>query len=80
MNVLVINCGSSSLKYQLINSDTEAVLAKGLCERIGIDGRLVYKKAGGEKRSQKLRCLHIKRQSRWFWTLLQMKRQAQLRA
>ena len=32
MNVLVINCGSSSLKYQLINSDTEAVLAKGLCE------------------------------------------------
>jgi acetate kinase len=51
MNVLVINCGSSSLKYQLINSDTEAVLAKGLCERIGIDGRLVYQKAGGEKES-----------------------------
>ena len=46
MNVLVINCGSSSLKYQLINSDTEDVLAKGLCERIGIDGRLVYQKAG----------------------------------
>lgn len=51
MNVLVINCGSSSLKYQVINSDTEEVLAKGLCERIGIDGRLVYqnKKNGGEK-------------------------------
>ena len=49
MNVLVINCGSSSLKYQLINSDTEAVLAKGLCERIGIDGRLVYQKAGLDK-------------------------------
>ncbi|MCC8103948.1 MAG: acetate kinase [Clostridiales bacterium] len=49
MNVLVINCGSSSLKYQLINSDTEQVLAKGLCERIGIDGRLTYQKAGGEK-------------------------------
>ncbi len=49
MNVLVINCGSSSLKFQLINSDTEAVLAKGLCERIGIDGRLVYQPAGGEK-------------------------------
>ena len=49
MNVLVINCGSSSLKYQLINSDSEAVLAKGLCERIGIDGRLVYQPAGGEK-------------------------------
>lgn len=49
MNVLVINCGSSSLKFQLINSDTEDVLAKGLCERIGIDGRLVYQPAGGEK-------------------------------
>ena len=49
MNVLVINCGSSSLKYQLINSDTEDVLAKGLCERIGIDGRLTYQPAGGEK-------------------------------
>lgn len=49
MNVLVINCGSSSLKYQLINSDSEAVLAKGLCERIGIDGRLTYQKAGCDK-------------------------------
>ena len=49
MNLLVINCGSSSLKYQLIDSDTEAVLAKGLCERIGIDGRLVYQKAGNDK-------------------------------
>lgn len=49
MNVLVINCGSSSLKYQLIDSDSEAVLAKGLCERIGIDGRLVYQKAGLDK-------------------------------
>ena len=49
MNVLVINCGSSSLKYQLIDSKSEGVLAKGLCERIGIDGRLVYQKAGGEK-------------------------------
>ena len=49
MNVLVINCGSSSLKYQLIDSQTEAVLAKGLCERIGIDGRLVYEKTGCDK-------------------------------
>ena len=49
MNVLVINCGSSSLKFQLINSESEAVLAKGLCERIGIDGRLTYQPAGGEK-------------------------------
>lgn len=49
MNVLVINCGSSSLKYQVIDSETEQVLAKGICERIGIDGRLVYTPAGGEK-------------------------------
>ena len=49
MNVLVINCGSSSLKFQLINAETENVLAKGLCERIGIDGRLTYQPAGGEK-------------------------------
>ncbi len=46
MKVLVINCGSSSLKYQLIDSQSEEVLAKGLCERIGIDGRLVYQKEG----------------------------------
>ena len=49
MNILVINCGSSSLIYQLIDSETEKVLAKGLCERIGIDGRLTYSPAGGEK-------------------------------
>ena len=50
MNVLVINCGSSSLKYQLIDSLKEEVLAKGLCERIGIEGsQIVYQKAGGEK-------------------------------
>ena len=50
MNILVINCGSSSLKYQLINSDTEAVLAKGLCERIGIEGsQITYQPADGEK-------------------------------
>ncbi len=46
MKVLVINCGSSSLKYQLIDSVTEQVLAKGLCERIGIDGRLTHKPTG----------------------------------
>ena len=49
MNILVINCGSSSLKYQLIDSESEKVLAKGLCERIGIDGRLTYSPDGGEK-------------------------------
>ena len=49
MKILVINCGSSSLKYQVIDSETEDVLCKGLCERIGIDGRLVYQKAGMDK-------------------------------
>ena len=43
MNVLVINAGSSSLKYQLLNPETGALLAKGLCERIGIDGKFTYK-------------------------------------
>ena len=50
MNILVINCGSSSLKYQVINSDTEQCIAKGLCERIGIDGsQITYAPAGGDK-------------------------------
>lgn len=49
MNILVINCGSSSLKYQLINSESEEVLAKGLCERIGIDGSITHQPKGGEK-------------------------------
>lgn len=46
MNVFVVNCGSSSLKYQLIDSVSEQVIAKGLCERIGIDGRLTHKPTG----------------------------------
>jgi acetate kinase len=50
INVLVINCGSSSLKFQLINSQSEDVIAKGLCERIGIEGsQITYTPAGGEK-------------------------------
>lgn len=49
MKVLVINCGSSSLKYQLIDSETEKALAIGLCERIGIDGRLNHTPAGESK-------------------------------
>lgn len=49
MKILVINCGSSSLKYQLIDMEKESVLAKGLCERIGIDGsKLTHKPAGKE--------------------------------
>ena len=50
MNILVINCGSSSVKFQLIDSESEKLIAKGLCERIGIEGsRLVYTPAGGKK-------------------------------
>ena len=50
MNILVINCGSSSLKFQLIDAQNEKLIAKGLCERIGIEGsRLVYTPAGGTK-------------------------------
>lgn len=53
MDILVINCGSSSLKYQLINTDTEAVLAAGICDRIGISGgQFTYKPQGGEKSIQ----------------------------
>ena len=49
MKVLVINCGSSSLKYQLIDSETEQVLAKGICERIKLDGSLTHQATGKEK-------------------------------
>lgn len=49
MKILVVNCGSSSLKYQLIDSETEQALAVGLCERIGIDGSLTHKPTGKEK-------------------------------
>ncbi len=50
MKVLVINCGSSSLKFQLIDSQSEKCLAKGLCERIGIDGSMItYAPEGGDK-------------------------------
>lgn len=50
MNILVINCGSSSLKYQLINSDSEQVLAKGICERIKLPmGEMTHQTTGKEK-------------------------------
>jgi len=48
MKILVLNCGSSSLKYQLINMDGEIVLAKGLCERIGIEGSKLKHEGNGE--------------------------------
>lgn len=49
MKVLVVNAGSSSLKYQLFDTQTEAVLSKGICERIGIDGKISHKTADGAK-------------------------------
>ena len=49
--ILVINCGSSSLKYQLLDMSNESVLAKGLCERIGIDGHLVHETANGKHKA-----------------------------
>ncbi len=48
MKILVVNAGSSSLKYQLFDMDNESVLAKGLCERIGIDGIISHKRPGKE--------------------------------
>ena len=53
MNILVINAGSSSLKYQLMNPDTGDVTAKGLCERIGLDGRLTHKVPATGKKVEK---------------------------
>ena len=53
MNILVINCGSSSLKFQLINAETEKMIAKGICERIGIEGsKIAYTPDGGVKEEQ----------------------------
>lgn len=55
MNILVINCGSSSLKFQLINAENEKLAAKGLCERIGIEGsRISYTPDGGEKEEKEV--------------------------
>lgn len=55
MEILVINCGSSSLKFQLINSENENVLAKGLCERIGIDGSAItYESIHCEKNTKEI--------------------------
>ena len=49
MKILVINCGSSSLKYQLIDMENESVMAKGLCERIGTEGSKLTHKANGKE-------------------------------
>ena len=53
MKILVVKCGSSSLKFQLIDSETEEVAASGLCERIGLDGALIYK-VNGDKIKQEI--------------------------
>ena len=47
MKILVVNAGSSSLKYQLIDMKDESVIAKGNCERIGIDGKITHKTFDG---------------------------------
>ena len=49
MKILVVNCGSSSLKYQLIDMETEEVMAKGYLERIGIEGSFLTHRVGEEK-------------------------------
>ena len=50
MKVLVVNAGSSSLKYQLFDTTAKEVLAKGICERIGIDGNIEHRKGEKERR------------------------------
>ena len=62
MKILVINCGSSSLKYQLIDMENEEVLAKGLCERIGIEGSNLSHKAAGKEELEVKRSSSCKRQ------------------
>lgn len=67
MNILVINCGSSSLKFQLIDAQSEKLIAKGLCERIAIEGsRLVYTPAGGEKQVTEAPMKDHKELSAWY--------------
>ena len=56
MYVLVVNAGSSSLKYQLMDTSTNKLLAKGICERIGIDGCIEHKKEDGSKPIGKFQC------------------------
>lgn len=62
MNVLVINCGSSSLKFQLIDTRTEGILASGICDRIGIDGSMLqYKNKNGVKSTKEIEILNHSR-------------------
>ena len=66
MNILIINAGSSSLKYQLMDPETGVVSAKGLCERIGIDGRLNHK-VGDNKVVKDIPMPTIPRPSQQLW-------------
>lgn len=66
MNVLVINCGSSSLKYQLINSDSEEVLAKDSARESESMADSYIRKRVLIRKSQRHLCQHIKRPFRWF--------------
>ena len=56
MIILVVNAGSSSLKYQLINMEDESVIAKGNCDRIGIDGHVSAKTGDGRSFEADVRC------------------------
>ena len=75
-SILVINAGSSSLKYQLIDIETEEVLAKGLCERIGIDGKLTYKPTNGEKLEKDAAMPTHQDAIAWFSTCSSIRRSA----
>ena len=55
MKILVVNAGSSSLKYQLIDMNDESVIAKGNCERIGIDGKITHKTFDGREYERNVR-------------------------
>ncbi len=68
MKILVINSGSSSLKFQVIDSETERVLAKGLCERIGIDGRFTYRTDTGISLRNRRPWKTIPRLCTSYWT------------
>ena len=81
MNVLVINCGSSSLKYRAIDRlKQRQFLQKVFARESASTEDLYIRNPDATKKLQKLLCLHIKKQSRWFLMRLQTKKQAQSRA
>ena len=76
MKILIINAGSSSLKYQFMESEGGEVFAKGLCERIGIDGRLTHKVPGRENVVMDIPCPPTTRPSSPCWTSWSIPRRA----